>query len=304
MGQPYAVVIGGANVDICGASDAPVIAGDSNPGKVSISVGGVGRNIADNLARLGGTCYLLSAIGCDSFGQMIRTQTEAAGVNMASVLESGDYPTPCYLSVLDECGDLSVAINDMSAVSNISPDYLEQHASLIDGANLVIIDANLPVETLRFISERFGYHYIIADGVSASKVGKFAGIISAINVLKVNLAEGRVLCDMPDGTPERVALALFERGSENIFITLGADGVYFKAQDQQGLEKPVKNVKQVQNVTGAGDAFVAGLAYGYLDGWPIHKTVSFANAAAYFATQSAETINKHMSHAAVMRIMD
>lgn len=297
-------MIGGANVDICGASDATIIKGDSNPGKVSISVGGVGRNIADNLARLGGTCLLLSAIGSDSFGQLIRTQTKAAGVNMTSVLESGEYPTSCYLSVLDECGDLSVAINDMSAVSAITPGYLKQHVSLIDEAKLMIIDANLPIETLRFISERFGDHYTIADGVSASKVGKFAGILSTINLLKVNLAEGRVLSDLSDGIPEQVASALFECGCENIFITLGADGVYFKTQCQQGLEKPVKNVKQVQNVTGAGDAFVAGLAYGYLEGWPIHKAVIFANAAAYLATQSADTINAEMSLSAVMRIMD
>ena len=65
----YAAVVGGVNMDIGGQSDGPLVPGDSNPGRVRISLGGVGRNIAHNMALLGLDVRFLTAFGDDLYAQ-------------------------------------------------------------------------------------------------------------------------------------------------------------------------------------------------------------------------------------------
>lgn len=281
-----------------------MISGDSNPGKIGITVGGVGRNIADNLARLGQQCYLLSAVGTDALGQMITDKTKETGVSTEYILAIDDVESSIYLSVVDEHGDLSVAVNDMTAAMHISPDYIEKHNLLLSKAKIIIIDANLPTESLDYIARNFSQQYILADGVSTAKVTKFADIIGSINGIKLNLAESRMLSGDPNGEPEDMASWFRDQGCENIFITLGAEGVYYQSPDQWGFEKSLGHNSQVKNVTGAGDAFVAGVACGYLEDWDIKKSVKFASCAGFLTARSTQSINPNLSQSEVMRLME
>ena len=114
----YAVGIGAANVDICGRSKNPIIMADSNPGAMSISLGGVTRNICENLARLGGSVKLISALGSDLYGHMIREESTAAGIDMSQCMTVEGHPSSTYMSLLDERGEMRSSTEWAGALSS------------------------------------------------------------------------------------------------------------------------------------------------------------------------------------------
>ena len=150
---PFTVVIGGANIDICGAPTGDLYMRDSNPGTVDVSPGGVARNIAENLARLGVQCRLITAVGTDYHGDLLCEQGQATGIDMGYVLRVDAQPTSTYVSVLDDTGDMLVAINDMSIVDEIRPERLRRHAPMLKRARLIVADTNLSTEPLGYISQ-------------------------------------------------------------------------------------------------------------------------------------------------------
>ncbi len=291
-------------MDVCGSATDDIVNSESNVGKVSINVGGVGRNIAENIGRLGVNCSLLSVVGDDAFGQMIMRQTEASGVDVSHIYEAKGQPTSVYQSILDPYGELTVAINDMAASELITPDYINSHDSKINDANLIVLDANIPLDTLEFIAQKYGDKQIIADGVSVRKVLKLRSIFSSINCLKVNLNEARALCGSLSAGPVTLASSLREQEIDEVYITLGAEGVYFDAQEECGTVNQKSNAANIINVTGAGDAFCAGLAVGFVEKWQARDSAQFANAAAVLTAGCRDTVNIGISRAMVKRLLE
>ena len=91
---PYAVVCGGVNIDIGAHSFAPLRAKDSNPGKVELSLGGVGRNIAHNMRLLGVPTYLLTAVGGDSRASQVEESCKELGIDLSHALRCLLYTSP------------------------------------------------------------------------------------------------------------------------------------------------------------------------------------------------------------------
>jgi sugar/nucleoside kinase (ribokinase family) len=85
--MPEVVVIGGANMDVKGRAAERHQQGTSNPGTVTVSPGGVGRNIAENLARLGIDAALITALGHDANGALLREACTSAGVDMSMTVK-------------------------------------------------------------------------------------------------------------------------------------------------------------------------------------------------------------------------
>lgn len=140
---PFVCVIGGANIDIHGKSQQPLRSNDSNPGKVRIAAGGVARNIAENLARLGADTRLISAVGDDHHGQVLMRLSRAAGINVQNVVQIPSAATSTYLSVLDDSGDMLVAINDMSIIDELTIDRLRPLQAMLKQSSLMVLDAFL-----------------------------------------------------------------------------------------------------------------------------------------------------------------
>ena len=138
MGQSYVAGIGGANVDIHGQSLAPLIMRDSNPGRLHVSVGGVTRNILDNLTRLGQRCELVSAVGGDVYGRMLLDSCAALGVGTRGLLVREDHPSSSYISIMDSEGDMLVAMSDMRVLSAIDADFVAQRMDLLNAAPVVV----------------------------------------------------------------------------------------------------------------------------------------------------------------------
>ena len=299
---PFTAVIGGANIDICGAPGARLRMRDSNPGRVNVSAGGVARNIAENLARLGAECRLISAIGYDDHGTLLCEQGEAAGIDMRYVLRSDKLPTSTYISVLDDTGDMLVAINDMTIVDEITPERLQRHESMLRRASLLVVDTNLAEESLTYIARTFDEQPLFVDTVSVAKADRISNVLDKVHTLKATRDEAGELCgvDTPGNRQlPGVARTLHGRGVERVFISLGEEGLFYSHDGDQGIEKVKPAAASIENASGAGDALAAGLAYAWIQEWPLQRSVRFALSAASIALAHPATINPGLTVAAV-----
>ena len=149
---PYIVVVGGVNMDIGAVSHGALVDRDSNPGRVTTSLGGVGRNIAHNLCLLGEQVSMVTVLGQDSFAQSVQDNAAAIGLDLthSAVIPGGR--TGTYLYIAGSDGDMALAVNDMEIYDHITPEFLRQRMEFINRAGLVVVEANLPAASLHFNS--------------------------------------------------------------------------------------------------------------------------------------------------------
>ena len=151
MDKGYVAGVGGANVDVHGQSFAPLIMRDSNPGRLHLSVGGVTRNILDNLTRLGQRCELVSVVGDDAFGGMLQASCRALGIGCSRLAVRPGHPSSSYISIMDSAGDMLVAMSDMSVLDSIDPAFIDGQLEFLNGARAVVCDGNLPAPALEHL---------------------------------------------------------------------------------------------------------------------------------------------------------
>lgn len=290
----YVVVIGGANVDIGGISSRKLIPADSNPGRVRLSLGGVGRNIAHNLALLGVDVRMVTVLGDDFYAQKIAASCGELGIDLSRSLKVPGAATSTYLYISDESGDMNLAVSDMDIYRHLTPAVLASRLSWINNAQLVVIDANLPEETIAWIGEHVEVP-IFADPVSVAKAEKFKPVLGRMNTLKPNRLEAELLSGIritDEKSLEEAADALLATGLHRVFISLGADGV-LAANAGEKIRFPVLKGETV-NTTGCGDAFMAALVWAYLQGTNLQDSALAGISAASVAMAGAETINPEM----------
>ncbi|MCQ2437040.1 MAG: PfkB family carbohydrate kinase, partial [Clostridia bacterium] len=155
-------IIGGANADIGGFPETAAVAEDSNPGKVRISAGGVGRNIAANAALMGLNTALVAAFGGDYNGEWLRKDCEHNGIDLSEAFVFPEENTSTYLYIADETGDMRLAINDMAITQRLTPEALQPKIEKLNRSSAVVLDANLPPRTIEWLGEQLAAH-LIAD---------------------------------------------------------------------------------------------------------------------------------------------
>ena len=291
----YAVVVGGVNVDICGRSFHPLVEADSNPGRVSTSLGGVGRNIAHNMSLMGVDVRLLTAFGDDPNGQRVAASCSELGIDASHALRLAGETTSTYLYLTGPDGEMALAVSDMEVCRRITPAYLAGNLPLLQSAQVVVADANIPEESLRYLAENSSAPLFV-DPVSTAKAEKLRPILSRIHTLKPNALEASILSGVEIHTDADVELAsdrLLQMGVHRLFLSLGSRGVY-AAMGSERLW--VQNLPGTMvNTTGCGDAFMAALVWAYLEGMDLKDTALSGLAAASVAMESPETINPNMS---------
>ena len=291
----YAVIVGGVNVDIGGHSFAPLVESDSNPGRVSMSLGGVGRNIAHNASLLGVDVRLLTAYGDDLNGERVAASCSELGIDMSCALRVPGATTSTYLYLTDETGEMALAVSDMAICDQITPEYLADNLPLLQNAQVVVADCNIPAESLQYLAENVTAPLFI-DPVSTVKAEKLRPILGKIHTLKPNRLEAELLSGVKIETTEDVAKAadkLMELGVHRLFISLGGDGV-LAAMGEEKLWLPNLPGNMV-NTTGCGDSFTAAIVWAYLEGKDLRSTALAGLAAGSITMESHETINPAMS---------
>ena len=290
----YVVVVGGANVDICGRSWETLVPEDSNPGLVSMSIGGVGRNIAHNLSLLGADVRMLTAYGDDLYGQGLVDACNAAGIDMSHARLLRDEATSTYLYIAGQDGDMALAVSDMAICDRIDPEYLASHYALLQNARVIVCDTNIPAESLQYLTEQFSAP-IFCDPVSTAKAEKLRPILGRLHTLKPNKMEAELLSGIPirdEGDVEMAADRLLSMGLRRVFISLGGDGMYAATGDHSVWmdNLPCRMV----NTTGCGDSAMAALVWAYLEELSLAESVRAALAAGSITIESPETISPEM----------
>jgi pseudouridine kinase len=296
---PYVTVVGGANLDIGGASNAPLVAHDSNPGRVRISLGGVGRNIAHNMSLLGLDVRLLTAFGDDLHAQRLGASCAELGIDISQALTIPGEHTSTYLFLNDDHGDMALAVSDMEIYRHLTPALLSSRRKLLETSQVIVADTNIPEESLLWLAENCRVP-IFVDPVSTTKAQKLLPLLGKLHTLKPNLLEAELLSGVhvtDEQSLHRCADALLDTGLRRVFISLGSDGVF--AADHDGrIQLPVVPGHPV-NTTGCGDAFMAAIVWAYLRGTDLQGTARAGLAAASLAMESEETINDAMSETAL-----
>ena len=301
LNSPYAVICGGVNIDIGAHSFAPLRDKDSNPGKVELSLGGVGRNIAHNMRLLGVNVCLLTAIGGDSRASQVEQSCRELGIDLSHALRVPDGRTSTYVFVGDSDGDMAVAVSDMEICEKLTPDYFASQLELLNGAAAVVVDANLPRDSIAYLTEHCAAPVFI-DPVSTVKAEKLRGLLGRVHTLKPNRIEAELLSGVKITDEEslrKAAEALLAQGLSRVFISLGGDGVLAAQRDEMQLVPICK--AEMRNATGAGDAMMAALVWSFLAGQSLVESAASGTAAAAIAVESEETINPAMSAEAVNR---
>lgn len=272
-------VIGGANVDLCGTSAGPVVPRDSNPGRVRISAGGVGRNIAESLARLGLPVRLVCALGRDEHGAFLERCCRQAGIDMSLALYPPGGVTSCYMCLNDHRGDLLLAVSDMDICDSLTPQALESAIPLINDGALCVVDANLPQESISYLAKRLTVP-VAADPVSVSKAPRLRPALKGMALIKPNLPEAQAITGVSAQTAGAagVAQALRDMGVRRVFLSLGAKGAYYLDEEGGGLLPCVPG--PVEDTTGCGDAFLAAAVDSVARGLPGRMAIRRALAAA------------------------
>ncbi len=283
------VVIGGANIDIKGRVSGPYVSGTSNPGLVTVSAGGVGRNIADNLSRLDVQVSLITALGNDANGRFLRQACAEAGIDLSNAL-TGE-TTGTYLAVLDQAGELVSAVSDMRAIDRLETAHLEVAADSLGRADMLVADCNIPVPCLDWLC-RFSARRrvpLLIEPVSVPKAMKLLQMERIAPVFAIT-PNGQQLDSLAGGDIAR----LHALGFTNIVVHRGSEGA-LASDGARVVEVKPATAAEIADVTGAGDAAVAGLVCGLLEGRALADAARLGQCAAAIKLGSSESVASGLS---------
>lgn len=305
--RPYVVGVGGANMDIHGRPKKAIVLRDSNPGHMNASAGGVTRNVCDNLARLGADVRLISAVGDDVYGELIRRECGAAGIDLSELCVASNSTSSTYMSILDEHGDMLVAVSDMTVLQeHLTPEYLSARAELLQNAAIVTCDPCLPeASLLRLLEVCEGHTPVYVDPVSTAYARMVAPYIGRFDTAKPNVLElailaGREITD--EASLEDAGRAVLDKGLARLFVSLGSRGCLYMDRSGTVLRRGLRPVEQMANATGAGDAFMAAVIYSTLQSFSAEKTLHYALSAGIAAISHERTIHPEMSVSFIEKI--
>ena len=239
---------------------------------------------------------MVTVLGQDSFAQSVRENAAAIGLDLTHSAVIPDGRTGTYLFIDDSDGDMALAVNDMAIYDHMTPDFLRQRLDFMNHADLVVVETNLPESSLHWLCEHCTAP-LLADPVSTIKAPKLKPVLGRLTALKPNRMEAELLSGMTietDADAARAAEKLLETGLQQVYISLGGDGLY--AADRQGHTARVACPRvQIANATGGGDAVAAALAACIAHGRTLEETAQLAIGAGALACTSPETIHPGMS---------
>ena len=297
----FCTVVGGVNIDIGGRPSGELISKDSNPGQITFSLGGVGRNIAHNMSLLGLKVKMITALGEDDNARRITESCNELGIDISSSLHTSEDSTSTYLFISERDGDMSVAVSDMNIYRHLTPGFIESRMNIINSSELVIVDTNIPEDTIGYLVDNCEAP-IYVDPVSCTKAQKLLPYLEKIHTIAPNRLEAEVLTGIHIDSDDNLKAAgdfLLNKGIKQVFITLGADGLYVANETESHKLSNIKG--ELVNATGAGDAMMAGFAYASSMGLDLKGIGRAGLAAASIAIEGSETINDQMSVEELMK---
>lgn len=258
-------LIGGANIDILGKSFESLRPNDSNPGKVSISFGGVARNIAQNLTNIECPVRLLTVFGGDVLGHQCAKDCKDRNMDISHSVFLDKLGSSTYLAIANKDGDMSVAIADMDILKHLTQDTVTPFLKSIEENDVLVVDTNLEFEMIEYITSNSSC-LMACDPISTTKTNKIIPFLNRLTVFKPNRLEAEVCCGFAITDDESLMKALEhlrKSGIRDVIITLGVRGGAIACDE--GIFRYYHKDVPVISATGAGDAFLgAYIAYLHL----------------------------------------
>lgn len=298
----YVCVIGGANIDLIGTPNTKLQTFDSNPGKLRITFGGVGRNIAENLKRLGQNVIFITAFGEDLYASHLKASLEGIGIDISHSVTVENGNSSIYMCLNDEHNDMFVGLSDMEILDAITPEYLAEKLDVINGAKCVVADTNIP-NCLDFLRKNV-IKPLFVDTVSAKKTALVADKLTDVFCLKPNVYEAEILSGIKISSEEDIEKAIKiirANGVKEVVVTLGDKGSF--CGDVSGFSKIPSFKADVVSTTGAGDSFVAGLVAGFCEGLTLEERARFASAVAAITVSDEKTVSERVTKQNVEKIL-
>lgn len=294
--ESFVAVLGGANLDVLGFPKDRFSPGDSCPGTVLQSSGGVGRNIAENLARLKVPVRFLTLLGEDMNGDFLMEETQQTGVDVSYIKRVREYPTGIYLAIQNEEGEMISAISQTAIYDEMDESYPEAVLPVLETASRIVLETNISEKALHYITRRLPDAHLFLDTVSSQKALRVKDFIGKFTTIKPNRVESEILTGIPitdDESLKASARWYLDQGVQNVFISLGSKGNF--AANEKFMGKVTARPVRVKNANGAGDSFLAALVMTSLETDDIREWAKNAVAASIIAILSERTINREMT---------
>lgn len=294
------LVIGSASTDIVGRATAPLNRRTSNSAIIHTSRGGVARNVAENLARLGLHTLLIAAVGDDAAGVRLATQAAECGIDTSHMVQAAGKRTGSYLAVLDNQGLLQYGLADMDVADVLTPELLRGKRELFKDAALVVIDANLHPKTIAtvFRLARSARVPVCADPTSSVLAARLKPHLQGLHLVTPNPTETEALSGVPMSVLERegaitAAQRLVSAGVSIAAVTMAEFGVGYASSSGSGHVPAIQT--EIVNQTGAGDAFTAAVIFALLNDIPVDEAIRLGVSAASLTLRSSETVVPDLS---------
>ena len=299
---PKITVIGASNIDLIGFSKDKLIYKDSNIGTIDTIIGGVGRNIAENLKHLGLDVEFLSVFADDEFSIMLKESCKEFGISIKHSLTIENSKTSLYMAIMDRFNDMALGLTAMDIYNTIPDAFILDNLDFIAQNDYCLLETNLPISILELVTEKLPNVRFALEAVSAKKALKAKSILDRLYILKCNYLEAELLSNIEvkhESDYEKIVAHFLELGVKKVFITLGADGVAYGDENEIYIAK--NNIITPINTNGAGDAFMAGLIYGEVNGMGLYDIMKFASACAQITIMHKNAVHPDIN---VKRVTD
>nr|XP_023909124.1 uncharacterized protein LOC112020797 [Quercus suber]POF26601.1 pseudouridine kinase [Quercus suber] len=277
-GDAEAVIIGGMVLDIHAIPSVPANPRTTTPGKVRYVLGGVARNVAECVSKLGAKPFMISAVGLDMAGKLLLEHWKSAGLSTEGIRKQQDIGTPVVCNILDINGELAAAVASVEAIEKfLTPEWIQQFKYSICSAPILMVDANLIPPALDASCQIAAKSSVPVwfEPVSVAKSRRVASVAKYVTVASPNEDEliamaNALSCanvfppiergnkDLTESLFQKLKPAiwlLLEKGIRIIVVTLGSDGVFLCSKGgpsfmNSGLErlKPYGSCEQFYKI--------------------------------------------------------
>ncbi len=285
--SPQFFVLGGAHMDQIGRASKRYEPGQSNPGSLVRSPGGVAGNIARGLAMLEWPVMLSTIVGDDSDGRFVTSQLEAKGIDTSLVITDGDRQTATYTAIEEPNGALVAGLAAMQIYDHYPLSHVEACLAALPGDCDLVADTNLPEEVLEALANNKGGRNLAVCAVSGPKANRVAGCLDKVDLLFCNEAEAAILAEEYADLDALPAI-LLELGVQHGVITKGGKGITaWNGEETWSLPAPPVRVR---STNGAGDCLAACILHGLTVHKTLSKALSYGLAGASLALMSEQAI--------------
>lgn len=271
------LVTGSINMDLVVHSPRLPGAGETIlGGSFSTTPGGKGANQAIAAARMGAQVSMLGRVGEDAFGDQMRQNLAAEGVDTRGVLQSTRTPSGVALITVGEQGENTIVVA-AGANGLLSAQDLADQRPLFSNTDLLLVQLEIPLATISAALHQARQEGIRVVLTPAPAQPLADDLLAQVDWLTPNRSEALLLAG---GTDLDAALnVLSGKVRHGVVITMGVEGVLWATSDRRQGHMPAFPVTAVDTV-GAGDAFTAGFSVGLAEGQPVIEAIRLGQAAA------------------------